>query len=91
MFVCAFILGLHCHVYRKRPCDELITRPRNATVCVKQITKLKKRPGPNKMAVEPLMNERMNEVCLFRQCSFCHIHRECYRRTVPSVADLFPA
>jgi hypothetical protein len=25
------------------------------------------------------------EVCLFR-----HIHRECYRRTVPSVADLFP-
>jgi hypothetical protein len=22
---------------------------------------------------------------------FCYIHRECYRRTVPSVADLFPA
>jgi hypothetical protein len=31
------------------------------------------------------------EVCLFRHCSFCHIHRECYRRTVPSVADLFMA
>jgi hypothetical protein len=31
------------------------------------------------------------EVCLFRQCSFCHIHREYYRRTVQSVADLFPA
>jgi hypothetical protein len=28
---------------------------------------------------------------LFRQCSFCHIHRECYRCTVPSVADLFLA
>jgi hypothetical protein len=22
-------------------------------------------------------------VCLFRQCSFCHIRRECYRRTEP--------
>jgi hypothetical protein len=31
------------------------------------------------------------EVSLFRLCRFCHIHRECYRRPVPSVADLFPA
>jgi hypothetical protein len=23
-------------------------------------------------------------------CSFCHIHRECCRHTVPAVADLFP-
>jgi hypothetical protein len=31
------------------------------------------------------------EFCLFRQCIFCHIHREYCRWTVPSVADLFPA
>jgi hypothetical protein len=29
------------------------------------------------------------EVCLFRQCSFCHIHREYCRCTVPSVAISF--
>jgi hypothetical protein len=28
------------------------------------------------------------EACLFRQFSFCHIHRECYRLTVLSVTDL---
>jgi hypothetical protein len=31
------------------------------------------------------------EACLFRQCSFCHIHRKCYRHIVSSVADLLPA
>jgi hypothetical protein len=31
------------------------------------------------------------EVCLIRQCSFCHIHRKCYGHTMQSVADLFPA
>jgi hypothetical protein len=30
------------------PCDGLITRPRSPTVCVKRITKFKKRPGRNK-------------------------------------------
>jgi hypothetical protein len=46
--VCAFILCLCCPVYRKRPCDWLITRPRSPTVCVKKITILKKRPGCKK-------------------------------------------
>jgi hypothetical protein len=36
-----FILYL-CSVFRKRPCDELITRPRDPTVC-KMIMKLKNR------------------------------------------------
>jgi hypothetical protein len=31
------------------------------------------------------------EVCMFHQCSFCHIHGECYRCTVLSVVDLFLA
>jgi hypothetical protein len=48
MALCAFILCLCCPVCRQRPCDGLITRPRSSTVCVKNITKLKKKPGPNK-------------------------------------------
>jgi hypothetical protein len=32
----------------QRPWDGLITRPMSPTVCVKNITELKKRPGPNK-------------------------------------------
>lgn len=28
-------------------------------------------------------------VCLFRQCSICHIRRECYRSNFPSVSDIF--
>jgi hypothetical protein len=47
-YVCLFILCLRCSVCRYRPCDRLITLPRSPTVCVKKITKLKKRPGPNK-------------------------------------------
>jgi hypothetical protein len=31
--VYVFILCLCCPVFRKRPCDELITRPRSPTVC----------------------------------------------------------
>jgi hypothetical protein len=31
----AFILCLCCPVFRQRPCDELITRPRTPTVCEK--------------------------------------------------------
>jgi hypothetical protein len=35
-----------CLVFRQRPCDELIIRPRSCTVC-KMIMKLKnQRPGP---------------------------------------------
>jgi hypothetical protein len=32
-YVYSFILCLCCPVYRSRPCDELITRPRSPTVC----------------------------------------------------------
>jgi hypothetical protein len=45
-WVYAFILCLRCPVFRYRPCDGLITRPRSPTVCVKKITELNKRPGP---------------------------------------------
>jgi hypothetical protein len=48
MSVYAFILCLCWPVCRERPCDGLIARPRSPTVSVKKITKLKKRPGPNK-------------------------------------------
>jgi hypothetical protein len=52
-YVYVFILSLCCPVFRQRPCNELITRPRSATVC-KMIIKLKnQRPGP-KGAVEPV-------------------------------------
>jgi hypothetical protein len=61
MSVFAFILRLCCPVCRQRHCDGLITRPRSPTDCVKMITKLKKRPGPNRGDVEPLMDECMNE------------------------------
>jgi hypothetical protein len=45
MFVlCAFILCLCCPV---RACDGQIPYPRFPTVCVKKITKLKKRPMPS--------------------------------------------
>jgi hypothetical protein len=47
MSVC-FFLRLCCPVCRQRPCNGLITRRRSPTDCVKWITKLKKRPGPNK-------------------------------------------
>jgi hypothetical protein len=39
-YVYVFILCLCCPVFRQRPCDELITRPRSPTVC-KIIMKLK--------------------------------------------------
>jgi hypothetical protein len=48
MSVCAFILCLGCPVCRLRPCDGLNTRPRSPTICVKKITKFKKRPEPKK-------------------------------------------
>jgi hypothetical protein len=48
MDVCVFILCLCCPVCRWWPCNGLITRPRSSTVCVNKITKLKKKPGPNK-------------------------------------------
>jgi hypothetical protein len=45
-YVYVFILCLCCPVFRWRPCDELITRPRSPTAC-KIIIKLKnQRPGP---------------------------------------------
>jgi hypothetical protein len=39
-YVYMFILCLCCPVFRYRPCDELITRPRSSTV-YKMIMKLK--------------------------------------------------
>jgi hypothetical protein len=56
-----------CPVCRQRPCDGVITRPRSPTVCVKKITKLK-RPGPNKRAVQRLMNEIFDEE--YNLCGF---------------------
>jgi hypothetical protein len=53
-----FILFLCCPVFRQKPCDELITRPRSPTVC-KIIMNLKKRPGP-KGAVEPVKKSQIN-------------------------------
>jgi hypothetical protein len=45
-YVYMFILCLCCPVFRQRPCDELITRPKGPTVC-KMIMKLKSRgQGP---------------------------------------------
>jgi hypothetical protein len=41
--VYAFILCLSCPVFRQRPCDELITRPKSPTVC-KIIKKLRNKP-----------------------------------------------
>jgi hypothetical protein len=40
-YVYVFILRLCCPVNRKRPCDELINRPRGHTVC-KMIMNLEK-------------------------------------------------
>jgi hypothetical protein len=48
MSVCTLILCSCCLMCRYRPCDGLITRPRSPADCVQKITKLKKRPGPNK-------------------------------------------
>jgi hypothetical protein len=36
-YVYVFILCLCCPVFRYRPCEELITRPRSSTACVKMI------------------------------------------------------
>jgi hypothetical protein len=36
-YVYVFILCLCCPVFRQRPCDELITRPRSPTVCKSKV------------------------------------------------------
>jgi hypothetical protein len=47
MGVCVHLISLCRSVYRQRPCDGLIPRPRIPTECV-QITKLKSGQGPTK-------------------------------------------
>jgi hypothetical protein len=51
MYACN--LCLCCPVYRQRPYDGLITRPRGPTDCIKMITELKKRSGPCKGCKSP--------------------------------------
>jgi hypothetical protein len=51
--VYVFILCLCCPVFRQRPCDELVTRPRSPTVCKSDHETEKQRPGP-KGAAEPV-------------------------------------
>jgi hypothetical protein len=47
MSVCEFILCLSCSMCRYRPCDRLMTLPRNP-INVYRIKKLNNRPRPNK-------------------------------------------
>jgi hypothetical protein len=72
MDVCLCVYSvLCCPVCRWRPCDALITRPRRPTVCVKMITKLKKRPGSNKgLQSHWWMNEWMKWIYDIFQQSF---------------------
>jgi hypothetical protein len=59
-----FILCLCCPVFKYKPCDELITRPRSPTVC-KMIMKLKnQRTGP-KGTVEPVKENNVTTWLLF--------------------------
>jgi hypothetical protein len=44
--VYAFILCLCCPVFRQRPCDGLITRPRNVTFCEKWLRNWIRDQGP---------------------------------------------
>jgi hypothetical protein len=54
--LCAFILCFCCHVCGYRPCDELITRQRNPTVCVRRYYETEEEARAQQRAVEPLMN-----------------------------------
>jgi hypothetical protein len=56
--VYVFILCLYSPVFRQRPCDELITRPRSPTVSKSDHETEKQRPGPTG-AVEPV-KKKMN-------------------------------
>jgi hypothetical protein len=60
MFICLCVfLCLCCPVYRERPCDGLITRPRSPTVCVKkEISKLKYEARAKERAVQPLEKKK---------------------------------
>jgi hypothetical protein len=44
---------------------------------------------PSSGEVVPVHEFTRPAVCLFQRCSFCHIQRGCYRRTVPSVENPF--
>jgi hypothetical protein len=56
--VYVFILCLYCSVFRQRPCDELITRPRSPTICKNDHETEKQRPRP-KWAVEPVKKKKL--------------------------------
>jgi hypothetical protein len=79
-----YILCLCCHVFRQRPCDELITRPRSPTDCLQhEETEVKRSVSrmPNvpegatgiKKSINSIINyvqESLNTiVCIFFKCS----------------------
>jgi hypothetical protein len=78
---CAFILCLCCPVCRSRPCDGLITRPRCPAVCVKKVTKLKKKPGTNK-ALSSHWWMKMHTVAWLLGCWKASSHEKCIRCSV---------
>jgi hypothetical protein len=63
MDVRVFILCFCCFVCRKRPCDELIPRPRRPTDCV--LNKKLKECGQGPKGCRAIENERNYYICLY--------------------------
>jgi hypothetical protein len=68
--VYVFILCLCCPVFRYRPCDELIARPRSPTVCKNDHESEKLKPEP-KGLVEPVKKKKNLHVC-----TYTHTHMQ---------------